>query len=156
SNFCNNGTVAPNSSKGPANINNADNDPLRGPCVSAPGLAPTPCRVDDTLGFVVALSEPDTGVPDVTASIGRRVAADAQRQTLGYAGLPATLQIGARAVNMNTRTPTPANIRTGFYPLARRLFLNRGDLDASTLGPGSPDPTSEQLKFMAWATATNG
>src|SRR5262245_58652321 len=36
-NFCNNGLVAPNTSKGPLNTNNADNDPLRGPCVNVAG-----------------------------------------------------------------------------------------------------------------------
>jgi len=155
-NFCNNGAVAPNTSRGPLNTNNADNDPLRGPCVSIAGFAPTPCRSSDsTLGFVVALSQADAGTTTVGASIARRVVADSGRHTLGYAGLEASLQAGARAVNINMRTPSPNNIRTAFYPMARRLYLSRGDFDATTQGPGSPDPTSEQSKLMAWATRLN-
>jgi hypothetical protein len=147
-NFCNNGATG--ASKGPANTNNADSDPIRRSCVSGTSFSPTPCT-GGTLGLVVALSEKDPGSPDVTVSIGKRVALDPSGQVVGYAGREAAFTVpGATKVNVHTIVPSIPNVRVGLYDLSRRLFLQKGDLTDPNVV--AADPTGEQAKLLAWAT----
>src|SRR5262249_61929852 len=97
--------------------------------VSGPGLAATPCT-GGTLGLVVALSQPDPGLSDVTVSIGKRVANDPQGKSIGYAGREGAVSIpGATKVNIHTIVPSIPNVRVGLYDLSRRLFIQRGDIN---------------------------
>jgi hypothetical protein len=146
-NFCNNGSAA---SKGPLNTSNADNDPIRRTCVSGASFSATPCT-GGTLGLVVALSQPDPGASDITVSIGRRAALDPQGQTFGYAGREAAFSVpGATKVNVHTIVPSIANIRVGVYDLARRLYLQQGDLNDPNVV--TLDPTGQQKQLLAWVT----
>jgi hypothetical protein len=88
-----------------------------------------------TQGLVVALTQgdPDLANPGkdlpVTVSIAQRVAADIAHSTLGFAGREAvkTAGIATAGPTINKTGFADASVRQNFYPLARRLFLNRGD-----------------------------
>jgi len=145
--FCN-GT-----SNGPANVNDADLDPIRTHCVSMPGFAATPCAPDNTLGLVVALSDIDSGVNNVETSIANRVGADIFKTTIGLASRAAKVGnnvIAVRNIKIDTRNPTASNIRVGFYPWSHLVFIHNADLTQPAIT--SADPSGEQQKFLAWAT----
>jgi hypothetical protein len=150
--FCND-DAGQGQSHGPANVNDADKDPIRTQCVSMPGFAATPCQQDGTLGFVVALSDIDSGTSNVQISIAKRVAADISKTTIGLASREAKYGpsvLGVRVIKVDTRNPTPTNVRTGFYPWSHLLFVHSADLTDPAIT--NADPTGEQQKFLAWAT----
>jgi hypothetical protein len=101
------------------NLANDDADPIRRTCVAAAAgtYAKTACTLypaytsctageaNCTQGLVVALSENDPGMPDITTTIARRVRLDANNQTVGFAGREASRQTGNAAPNINTVSP---------------------------------------------------
>ena len=154
-----------------SNLANADGDPIRRACVpEATGTyaktactlypAATPCTAGDagcTQGLVVALSENDPGMPDVDASIARRVRLDSNNQTLGFGGRAASRQTGNAAPNINGISPNNTNVRNSAYFAARRLFLNFSDIPIGTgrVGGRTADDIANdqaQLDLYAWMT----
>jgi hypothetical protein len=125
------------------NMANDDVDPVRRACVksSATSYAQTPCTIwptgvacsdpatpGCTQGLVVALSQNDPGMPDITTSIARRVRLDNANQTIGFAGREASRQSGNATPNVNTISPNDTNVRSSAFLAARRLFVNFGDV----------------------------
>jgi hypothetical protein len=183
--FCN------GESKGPTNVANPDDDPIRTTCPasdvsrssvnctvtdpSAPGFGTachaTPSAPGCTAGFVVAISQADPGMPDITMSIAKRVLADPN--ALGYAGResvrtapPGTGQRN-RGANINGNTYGNSSVQQDKYLLSRRLWLHdtciQQDVEIATC-PGSPhcDSTgtsgpapardTAECRFFHWAT----
>jgi ABC-type phosphate transport system substrate-binding protein len=150
--FCNG--AAP----GPTNLNAADNDPVRYPCVPADDTrAVTVCSdpygnlctagtPDCTQGLVVALSEADPNTSDVTVSLSRRVKNDSA--SVAFAGRQAVKQPQSptNGVNINTISYAPQNIRLDQYMLSRRLYLMKTDPTSD------PDRNLQEELFYDWAT----
>jgi hypothetical protein len=169
--FCNGG--APGLLAGvDSNLANADGDPIRRTCVpEAPDTyaktactlypAATPCTAGDascTQGLVVALSENDPGMPDINASIARRVRLDANNQTVGFAGRAASRQTGNAAPNINGISPNNFNVRAGAYFVVRRLFLNLSDRLIGTGRAGgrtADDIANDQAQLDLYASMTD-
>jgi hypothetical protein len=130
------------------NMANDDVDPVRRPCVKASGsYAQTPCTIYPTgvacsdpttpgctQGLLVALSQNDPGMPDITTSIARRVRLDTQNQTVGFAGREAARQSGNATPTVNTISPNDTNVRSSAFLTARRLFVNWGDTALADAG----------------------
>jgi hypothetical protein len=120
---------------------------------NAPGI---PAGLDCTQGLVVALTETDPEAADVTVSIAHRVGDDVSHQTLGYAGRESVRQVGAPTAGptLNKRSFADDNVRTGDYPLARRLFLNQGDQLPNSANPGDANyaKQQEETKLLSFAT----
>ena len=111
-----------------------------------------------TQGLVVALTQgdpdlahPGTDLP-VTVSIAQRVANDPSGTTLGFAGREAVKTAGILTAGptINKTGFADASVRQNFYPLARRLFLNRGD-DVSDAGQ-----LTEENTLYDYAVNNNG
>jgi hypothetical protein len=153
------------------NLNNPDYDPIRRPCTpDLPGLAPTsctdmttglPCRPEDgnsncTQGLIVALSDTDAAgstVTDITTSIGYRIG-QGDGSLIGYAGREAASStFVTAALAINGIRPTDDNVRASTYLLARRLFIQNGfvnstsvyDIPTNTGGGGGGNGGTDQL-----------
>lgn len=156
-----------------SNLANDDADPVRRPCVAAQaGLysatkctlwpATTDCSTTPnvagcTQGFVVALSQNDPGMPDITKSIAQRVTTSPDFSVIGFAGREASRQPGLTAPKINTISPNNFNVRTSSYIAARRLFLNWSDLPVGTGRAGGPNATDQaqeaaELELYNWMT----
>lgn len=121
---------------------NEDRDPVRTVCVVT---NPATCTSGSTQGFVVPLSQPASGCPDVTTTIGHYASTF---YALGYAGLEAkTSRTGSCSVSdayaeINSVTPSVTTVRDGSYALSRRLFLMF-----------NPDaPSGDEVNFRYWFT----
>jgi hypothetical protein len=150
------------------NLNNPDYDPIRRPCMAADAqVAPTsctdmttglPCQASDgnpncTQGLVVALSDADANVSDITTSIGSRIGNSAGDIT-GFAGREAASStFGTKALAINTHRATDAKVRSSLYLLARRLFIQNSyensvsswDIPTDSAGGGGGNGGSDQL-----------
>jgi len=138
--FCNGRSFGPNSPG--SNMANDDADPIRHSCVPADtSHAKTRCTLypstatctagsspNCTQGLVVALSEKDPNMPDVTTSIGVRVQTDGNNATLGLANRAASRLQNTQSINLNSISPSDFSVRASMYFLARRLFVNWSDL----------------------------
>ena len=168
----------------PSNLANDDADPIRRECAPATATAaktactlwpsPVQCTAGDpgcTQGLVVALSENDPGLGDITISIARRVRLDPNNQTVGFAGREAAFQVGNAAPNLNTISPSADNpqeplvnispnnfnVRASAYIASRRLFVNKSDLPVGNNRPGgrtADDIAADEaeLNLYAWMT----
>jgi hypothetical protein len=150
--FCNG--AAP----GPTNLDAADNDPIRYPCVPADDTravtkcsdpSGSPCTAgtpECTQGLVVALSEADPNTSDVTVSLSRRVKNDSA--SVAFAGRQAVKQPQSptNGVNINTISYAPQNIRLDQYMLSRRLYLMKTDPTSD------PARNVQEEKLYDWAT----
>jgi hypothetical protein len=150
--FCNG--AAP----GPTNLDAADNDPIRYPCVPADDTravtkcsdpSGNPCTAGTegcTQGLVVALSEADPNTSDVTVSLSRRVKNDSA--SVAFAGRQAVKQPQSptNGVNINTISYAPQNIRLDQYMFSRRLYLMKADPTSD------PDRNLQVELFYDWAT----
>jgi hypothetical protein len=123
------------------NLANDDADPIRRTCVPASSThaktactlwpASTQCTAGDancTQGLVVALSQSDPNLPDITTSIARRIRLDSNNQTVGFAGREASRQTGNAATNINGISASNFAIRTSAYISSRRLYVNFSDI----------------------------
>ena len=175
--FCNGESKPP--SPGGTNIQNPDNDPIRGPCPAAgPGLKQVHCTFSDptdaanfgkdcqntpsatgcTAGFVIALTEGDPNISDITMTIANRVLGNAN--VVGYAGREGTRKAPisgqpAAGPNLNTITSVNSNVRQDKYMLSRRLWLNDAIIQNDTpLAHTLTDATcaAAEVEFFSWAT----
>jgi hypothetical protein len=177
-NFCNGrarGTVGqtppPNDTNGTPdwNLNNQDNDPIRRPCVAVAGEADTKCtdmtvaggafckpsdnNPNCTQGLIVALSQGDPGISDITVSIGQRAARNNKGQIMGYSGREGARQAGSIGPTVNSITYIDANIRSNVYLFSRRLYLQyAGTNDDLAAGGGGAPQIAAELAFLNWAT----
>jgi hypothetical protein len=143
---------------GPTNLDAADNDPIRYPCVPADDTrAVTRCSdpygnlctagtEGCTQGLVVALSDADPNTSDVTVSLSRRVKNDSA--SVAFAGRQAVKQPQSptNGVNINTISYAPQNIRLDQYMFSRRLYLMKADPSSD------PDRNPQEELFYDWAT----
>jgi hypothetical protein len=152
------------------NLANDDADPIRRDCVGADSShAKTACtlwpsatqcaagQVNCTQGLVVALSQNDPGMPDITTSIARRVRLDTSDQTLGFAGREASRQIGNAAPNINGISPNNFNIQNNAYLASRLLYVNWSDIPVGAVRPGGPSADdvandAAQMNLYTWMT----
>jgi ABC-type phosphate transport system substrate-binding protein len=176
--FCNGESKPP--SPGGTNVQNPDNDPIRGPCpASGPGLRKVRCTFTDpsdtanfgkdcqdtpnasgcTAGFVIAITEGDPGISDITMTIAYRVLGNAN--VVGYAGREAARKAPvsgqpAAGPNVNTITAANSNVRQDKYMLSRRLWLADAIIQNDTLlaHPETHDPVcaAAEAEFFSWAT----
>jgi len=142
--FCNGTAAGGNVARadGKLNLNNQDFDPIRQPCdISnaqrnqttctdlSTGLLCNSASAPCTQGLVVALSQGDPAIPDVTVSIGNRVGRDLSGTTFGYAGKEAVniaVAPGTAPIFIDTVPPEPGLIISNTYMLSRRLYLQHG------------------------------
>jgi hypothetical protein len=103
-----------------------------------------------TQGWVVALSETDTGHTDITISIGQRISADLNGQTMGGGGL-AVQNTGSVGFTLNTVSFEDFNVRGGHYAMWRRLFLQRNP-NALSSGYITAAQNTEETKLYNWMT----
>jgi hypothetical protein len=126
---------------------------------TVPG-APVPAGITCTQGLVIALTDKDPGMDDVTVSIAKRVAADGTHKTLGYAGRAAVKVTGAPTAGptINRTSFADAIVRINGYLLSRRLYLNHGDrLPNSTLTTDvNYDQQVQEDLLYDFATGDNG
>jgi len=167
-----NGKSEGNNGLAGSNLVNEDLDPIRRPCIGsdstkaatrctyyplkttcAAGAAditdPTYGTIKCTQGLLVALSENDPGMKDITLSIAQRVASDLNGFTMGLAGKAMVDLAGAPNIgtNINTVTYEDGNVRAGQYMLSRRLFLQR-----NPSGTGDSTRDAAETAFFNWAT----
>ena len=129
---------------------------IRGTTVTNSYNEPLKC----TQGLLVALSENDPNVDDITKSIGFRVAFGAGVGTgsiIGIAGLASNVA-GATHTNIDGITTLPSNIFQGNYLFARRLFIMRNPdfVQANALDAVPGRPTEEQKLFNWMTNPTTG
>jgi len=152
------------------NLANDDADPIRRSCVPQSSThaktsctlwpAATQCTAGDancTQGLVVALSQNDPNLPDITTSIARRIRLDSNNQTLGFAGREASRQTGNASTNINGISPSNFAIRTRAYIASRRLFVNWSDIPVGTGRSGGQTADdiandTAQLNLYTWIT----
>jgi hypothetical protein len=104
-----------------------------------------------TQGFIVAQSENDPGVPDITKSIGLRVGLDLNGQTMGGAGL-AVVNQGSAGASLNTVSFEDFNVRGGHYPMWRRLFIQRNTNAANAPWNVPADRIAQENILYNWLT----
>lgn len=104
-----------------------------------------------TQGWLVALSETDTGHTDITISIGQRIAADFNGQTMGGGGLAVT-NTSSVGITLNTVSFEDFNVRGGHYAMWRRLFLQR---NPNALSSGYITAAQDAQEQTLWTWATN-
>jgi hypothetical protein len=97
--------------------------------------------------LVVALSQADPNLPDITTSIARRIRLDSNNQTVGFAGREASRQTGNAATNINGISPSNFAIRASAYIASRRLYVNWSDIALA-------DTTNDtaQTNLFTWMT----
>jgi hypothetical protein len=140
----------------PLNIPAANGSSEADTCFNGDVLASTDSRnpygvdIPCTQGWVVALSETDTGHTDITISIGQRIAADFNGQTMGGGGLAVT-NTGSVGVTLNTVSFEDFNVRGGHYAMWRRLFLQRNPNALSSAYITAAQDAQEQ-KLWSWAS----
>jgi hypothetical protein len=154
------------------NMANDDADPIRRSCVplsstnaktvctlypSTTVCSDTPTAAGCTQGLLVALSQSDPGMPDITTSIARRVRLDGNNQTVGFAGREASRQTGNAAPNLNTISPNNFNVRAAAYLASRRLYVNFSDIPVGTNRPGGRTAddiaqNTEETNLFTWMT----
>ena len=172
--FCNGAAKPPSPTPDGGNLYAEDLDPIRPPvsagvstCMGTPGnWVATTCTNDldggkcgataapattCTQGFVMALSEPDVGLSDVTVSIANRVGSDALGRFVGYAGKEAAqTKYGTQLAKMNGLRPEINLVRLGTYFLARRLYLQTGYATADAVR------NTVEADFFDWAALRGG
>jgi hypothetical protein len=152
------------------NMANDDSDPIRRKCIGAgSSYAQTPCtlypattpctagQAGCTQGLVVALSQSDPSMPDITTSIARRVRLDNNNSTVGFAGREAARQTGNTNPTLSGIGSSDYNTRTNNYLLSRRLFINWSDKLVGT-GRLNADDIAQEAQEEAlfdWMTNTD-
>ena len=132
------------------NTSNEDLDPIRTDCPAGDPVDPlhskvrctftdpadtahfgqqcqdTPFEPGCTAGFVIALSQGDPGIPDITTTIGLRVGNDDSLSSIGYAGREAARLPGrpASGPKVDNQGFIDDKIQGNVYLLSRRLWLN--------------------------------
>lgn len=175
--WCNGKSGGDNNRPG-SNLKNEDLDPIRRPCIGADATKmattctyyplKTKCNAGDpalndptygelkcTQGLIVALSENDPGIKDITISMGSRIAQDLNGYTVGMAGLAVVMLDGAptAGTNINTVTFESSNIRAGQYMFSRRLFVQRDANPTPQNGSESvADRRTEEDKLFTFIT----